>query len=77
MPLLQGKIYIEVSEAARFWDASGFERRPPEDWRRTKLRLRHHISHTWIMNSGYGLVINITDARAVSEARKVARTCPR
>ena len=75
-PLLHAKIALEgAGDAAHFWDASGVERKPPEDWRNAKLQLRVHVSHVWLMNSGYGFVINITDVRVLSKAREVAWSC--
>ena len=63
-PLLHAKIALEgAGDAAHFWDVNGVERKPPEDWRNAKLQLRMQISHIWLMNSGCGFVINITDTR--------------
>ena len=65
--------------AARFWDENGVERRPPEDWRNTRMHFRLHLSHVWIMNGTFGLVVNVTDAKVVSEGGRGAQAtwaCP-
>ena len=77
-PLLKAKISTEPG-AAHFWDENGVERRPPDDWRNTRMHFRLHLSHMWIMNGTFGLVVNATDAKVVSEGGRGAQAawaCP-
>ena len=74
MPLLKAKISTEPG-AAHFWDGNGVERPPPEDWRRTKMHFRVHLSHVWIMSGTYGITLNVTDAKVISEGRSPV-VCP-
>ncbi len=52
-------------------------RAQPTEWARTRLQLRFHVSHLWIMGAGFGLVVSATDAQVLSEADAAAeRACP-
>ncbi len=53
-PMLHSKISTEEPHALRYWDTAGAPRQDPKDWRRTRLQLRFHVSHLWIMTSGLG-----------------------
>ena len=77
-PLLTAKISTEHG-AMRFRGEQGVERRPPDDWRSARMYFRLHVSHLWIMNGGFGLIINVADAKVVSEGIRESRTtstCP-
>ncbi len=77
-PLLKAKISTEPG-AAHFWDESGVEGKPPDDWRHARMHFRLHLSHMWIMNGTFGLVVNATDAKVVSEGGRGAQAawaCP-
>ena len=67
-PLLKAKISAEPG-MAHFWDENGAERRPPEDWRRTRMHFRVRLSHVWIMSGTYGITLVVTDAKVISEGR--------
>ena len=67
-PMLHSKISTEEPHAVRYWDAEGTPRDAPKDWRNARLQLRFHVSHMWIMASGFGLTVNILDARVEREA---------
>ena len=77
-PLLHTKVSTEGPGALRCWDVGGAAREPPSEWMRTRLQLRFHVSHLWIMGTGLGLVVNTTDMQVVSEASDAAseRACP-
>ena len=75
-PLLKAKV---SPESAHFWDENGVERKPPEDWRNARMHFRLQVSHLWIMNGGFGLIINVTDAKVISEGARggpTAWACP-
>ena len=69
-PLLKAKV---SPESAHFWDENGVERKPPEDWRNARMHFRLQVSHLWIMNGGFGLIIDVTDAKVISEGAAGAR----
>ncbi len=66
-PMLHTKISTEEPHALRYWGAAGATRGEPKDWRPTRLQLRFHVSHMWIMASGFGLTVNALDAQVESE----------
>ena len=66
-PLLQAKMSTEGPGAIRCWDADGSARELPSEWEHTRVQMMFHVSHLWIMGSGFGLVVGVTDLRAVSE----------
>ena len=72
-PLLKAKISAEPG-TSHFCDESGVERRPPDDWRNARMQFRLRLSHVWIMNGAFGLVINVTDAKVISECARGAQT---
>ncbi len=51
----------------RYWDRKGGLKEPPANWRRARLQLRFHVSHLWIMASGFGLTVNVLDVLVESE----------
>ena len=75
-PLLKAKV---SPESAHFWDENGVERKPPEDWRNARMHFRLQVSHLWIMSGSFGLIINATDAKVISEGARGGPTvwaCP-
>ena len=68
-PLLHSKISTEEphQHAVRYWTKTGDLREPPKDWRRARLQLRFHVSHLWIMSSGFGSIVNVLDVLVESE----------
>ncbi len=75
-PMLHSKISTEEAHALRDWDAAGAPREEPEDWRCARLQLRLHVSHLWIMASGFGLTVNALDAQVESEESGCSWACP-
>ncbi len=72
-PLLHTKVNTEGPTAHRCWDAEDAARADPREWLRTRLQLRFHVGHLWIM----GAVVNTTDAQVLSEAVAASeRACP-
>ena len=76
-PLLHSKISTEEphQHAVRNWTKTGDLRDSPKDWRRARLQLRFHVSHLWIMSSGFGLTVNVLDVLVESEEGR-AFECP-
>ena len=43
------------------------------------MHFRLQVSHLWIMNGGFGIIINLTDVKVVSEGARggpAAWVCP-
>jgi hypothetical protein len=66
--LLPAKLSTEGSSALRCWDMGGAVREPPSEWVRAHLQLRLHISHIWIMGTGFGPWLTLRTS--------VERACP-
>ena len=76
-PLLHTKINSEGPTALRCWDAEAAMRAQPTEWARARLQLRFHVSHLWVMGSAFGLVVNTSDAKVLSEADAASEwACP-
>jgi hypothetical protein len=76
-PMLHSKISTEEPHAVRYWGADLKPREAPTDWRNARMQLRFHVSHLWIMATGFGLTVNILDAQVESEAPMQCDTiCP-
>ena len=77
LPMLHTKFWTNGRGAIRCWDASGVARELPTRWRYTRLHLRLHVSHLWIMGKDFGFVIECTDLRVLSEEPESAEmVCP-
>jgi len=75
-PMLHAKINTEEPHALRYWDKEGALRSAPKDWRQARLQLQFHVSHLWIMATGFGLTCNVLDAQVESEESECNWTCP-
>ena len=53
--------------AVRYVTKTGDLREPPSDWRHERVQLRFHVSHLWIMSSGFGLTVNVLDVLVEEE----------
>ncbi len=77
-PMLHSKISTKEphQHAVRYWDRGGGGlREPPTDWRHARLQLRFHVSHLWIMASGFGLTVNVLDV-LVESGEERSFECP-
>ena len=68
-PLVHTKISTEEphQHAVRYWTKN----EPPSDWRHARVQLRFHVSHLWIMSSGFGLTVNVLDVLVEEEGGTV------
>ena len=68
-PLLHAKISTAEpnQHSVRYWTKTGDVREPPSHWRHARVQLRFHVSHLWIMSSGFGLTVKVLDVLVKEE----------